>query len=423
MQSPLIQQYQELQHGEVLDVSFMDEEEVGEVVPSPGYVMQVPRGFPMRIDLIISSNIDNYIKAIEIIWGSDALNNPTIQEAIQATRELIDYNAERGYIPKPKPKRIQVPNFIKNMISQSENLDQSSPQYHRSQIPIPIRIPLPLPKSQLPLPKSQLPLSKSQLPLPKSQLPLPKSQSQKLPIPSQKLPIPSQKLPIPSPKLPIPSPKLPIPSPKSQSQKLSIPSPKMPLPAGKLTSSTINKHDEDYQDINYIENLPHDTIIKIALDLNFDKINDLCTLTTIFNNVICNNNEFWRRKYSVDFSEIQGPKGTKNNWREVYKNTMRKLNIWNFIIDNFGKYEFNKIEDYQLKKYYNSVKNYEEFITLQWNYLSNSSDDKLNLYELSIRLINNEEIAVSSDEHIKQQTATVFLINNNNQIVYLNTIF
>jgi alpha-tubulin suppressor-like RCC1 family protein len=63
--------------------------------------------------------------------------------------------------------------------------------------------------------------------------------------------------------------------------------------------------------------LPDDTILQIALYEPIDSINKLCQTSNRFNNLICNNNYFWRQKYIYDYGI---PSTNIVNWKEAYQN-------------------------------------------------------------------------------------------------------
>lgn len=50
--------------------------------------------------------------------------------------------------------------------------------------------------------------------------------------------------------------------------------------------------------------LPYETIVGIGLKLPISDISLYCQISKRFNNVICNNNYFWREKFYHDFGSI-----------------------------------------------------------------------------------------------------------------------
>ena len=63
--------------------------------------------------------------------------------------------------------------------------------------------------------------------------------------------------------------------------------------------------------------LPDDIVIEIALREPIRNITELCQSSTRFNNLICNNNAFWRQKFIQDSGEING---NIISWKEAYQN-------------------------------------------------------------------------------------------------------
>jgi alpha-tubulin suppressor-like RCC1 family protein len=67
------------------------------------------------------------------------------------------------------------------------------------------------------------------------------------------------------------------------------------------------------------EFLPDDVIIQIALHESIRYISDMCRLNTRFNNLICNNNNFWHQKFIQDFGQL--PESVNiTSWEDAYKN-------------------------------------------------------------------------------------------------------
>lgn len=65
--------------------------------------------------------------------------------------------------------------------------------------------------------------------------------------------------------------------------------------------------------------LPDDSILQIALSEPISNITKLCLLSIRFNNVICNNNIFWRQKFIQDLGEP--PSGMNiTSWKNAYQN-------------------------------------------------------------------------------------------------------
>lgn len=64
-----------------------------------------------------------------------------------------------------------------------------------------------------------------------------------------------------------------------------------------------------------IMDLPEDMIIEVALNYDSNNINQLCLVNKDFNNLICNNEPFWKRKFIKDYNFI--PKEI-TSWKKTY---------------------------------------------------------------------------------------------------------
>jgi alpha-tubulin suppressor-like RCC1 family protein len=60
-----------------------------------------------------------------------------------------------------------------------------------------------------------------------------------------------------------------------------------------------------------------DVLLRIALTESIDSIDKLCQTSTRFNNLICNNNNFWRQKFVNNFGL---PSTNIVNWKDAYQN-------------------------------------------------------------------------------------------------------
>jgi alpha-tubulin suppressor-like RCC1 family protein len=71
-------------------------------------------------------------------------------------------------------------------------------------------------------------------------------------------------------------------------------------------------------DISYFSYLSDDAILQIALQLNIADLSYYCLYNSRFNNVVCNNNWFWKEKFLLDF----GPSEYDfvDDWKSLYKN-------------------------------------------------------------------------------------------------------
>jgi alpha-tubulin suppressor-like RCC1 family protein len=71
-------------------------------------------------------------------------------------------------------------------------------------------------------------------------------------------------------------------------------------------------------EISYFSYLPNDQLFEIALQLNINDLNYYCLYNSRFNNLICDNNEFWKAKFLYDFGEPDYDLVT--DWKSLYKN-------------------------------------------------------------------------------------------------------
>lgn len=87
--------------------------------------------------------------------------------------------------------------------------------------------------------------------------------------------------------------------------------------------------------------LPKEIIIEIALSEPIDNITRLCQSSVRFNNVICNNNNFWFQKFIRDFGESRPgfdvwlmKETNVLSWKDAYKNQGRAIAFGN---DQYGQ--------------------------------------------------------------------------------------
>jgi hypothetical protein len=73
------------------------------------------------------------------------------------------------------------------------------------------------------------------------------------------------------------------------------------------------------------ENLIPDAIIQIALEQDVNYISKMCQLNTRFNNLICNNENFWQLKFIKDFGYPENINIV--SWEEAYKNYGRVVSF------------------------------------------------------------------------------------------------
>ena len=76
---------------------------------------------------------------------------------------------------------------------------------------------------------------------------------------------------------------------------------------------------EDIQPPDRFAGFPRELIIEVALLEPIDNITNLCQSSVRFNNVICNNNNFWNRKFIQDFGE-EAIERNVLSWKEAYRN-------------------------------------------------------------------------------------------------------
>jgi len=80
---------------------------------------------------------------------------------------------------------------------------------------------------------------------------------------------------------------------------------------------------------NY-SNLPFEIIMKTALSLNQESIENLCLTSSTFNQVICNNDYFWQLKFLQDYN--YQPIFDFSSWKELY----RGYQIYAFGANSYG---------------------------------------------------------------------------------------
>ena len=82
----------------------------------------------------------------------------------------------------------------------------------------------------------------------------------------------------------------------------------------------------------HLENLPSERIVDIALSLPLSIIKSFSQTSKKFNQLICENDEFWRRRFIKDYN--YDPVDSKESWKELYKNSG---NVWTFGWNIYGK--------------------------------------------------------------------------------------
>ena len=100
----LAKQYENLGYGQYLDVSRMDNTGRGAII-----VNEVnPPSFAVQGIQLASNNVENYIQAIKLIWGPNALQDQGINNAINVMREMINRHRTAGNIaPTSYPSYLQ----------------------------------------------------------------------------------------------------------------------------------------------------------------------------------------------------------------------------------------------------------------------------------------------------------------------------
>lgn len=97
----------------------------------------------------------------------------------------------------------------------------------------------------------------------------------------------------------------------------------------------------EYNLLNYFNFLPDEIILNIVIYLPIDNIANLCLMNHRFNDIICDNNYFWKQKYKWDYGdvnfEIEHCYQMDNNvtnipcWKYFYFNSK---NVWKFSTTN-----------------------------------------------------------------------------------------
>ena len=87
-----------------------------------------------------------------------------------------------------------------------------------------------------------------------------------------------------------------------------------------------------------LESLPDEKIIEIALFLPLSGIYKLCLTNKRFNDIICDNDYFWREKFQKDYGKIEW----EGNWKELYMNFG---NVWAFGENHYSQLGIGHNED------------------------------------------------------------------------------
>ena len=80
------------------------------------------------------------------------------------------------------------------------------------------------------------------------------------------------------------------------------------------------------------EFLPSEHIVDIALSLPLYSITKFSQTSKKFNGLICDNEEFWRRRFLKDYN--YDLLNSKESWKELYNNSK---NIWLFGFNKYGQ--------------------------------------------------------------------------------------
>src|SRR5690606_35838270 len=81
-----------------------------------------------------------------------------------------------------------------------------------------------------------------------------------------------------------------------------------------------------------LSSLPFELFIDFPLGL----INSLCRTNVHFNNIICNNEDFWRSKFIRDFKFI--PEEYEGSWKELYREYNNVYIFGNINVPNIMNY-------------------------------------------------------------------------------------
>src|SRR5665647_3930808 len=91
-----------------------------------------------------------------------------------------------------------------------------------------------------------------------------------------------------------------------------------------------------------MEDITKDILFKVAIDLNLSDLLHLCQTNRRFNNLFCNNDEFWRIKLYREFPETINKINKKilekyeYSYKDIYKQIINK----NYVI---SKEDFDKV--------------------------------------------------------------------------------
>jgi hypothetical protein len=110
--------------------------------------------------------------------------------------------------------------------------------------------------------------------------------------------------------------------------------------------------------MSYFTYIPNEMIINIVLNLDLDNIASLCLINTIFTELICNNENFWKQKYIKDFSNSKYFNDIEYNnsiqWKQIYFDTLDDIrrDLYEATIIHFDE---NSFDDYT-----NLVENFDD---------------------------------------------------------------
>lgn len=71
--------------------------------------------------------------------------------------------------------------------------------------------------------------------------------------------------------------------------------------------------------MNDLDIFPDDIILEIAFFEPIESINKMCLINKRFNNLICNNNYFWREKFAIDYSSPETHDENILSWKLAYQ--------------------------------------------------------------------------------------------------------
>ncbi|SNW61943.1 RCC1/BLIP-II protein [Orpheovirus IHUMI-LCC2] len=105
--------------------------------------------------------------------------------------------------------------------------------------------------------------------------------------------------------------------------------------------------DENYQDsmltrrgeYRFLEDAPIEILFNIAKDIPVSKLNALCMNNRRLNNILCNNNNFWKDKYLNDYYYRNDNIKDILDWKSLYKSIYRNIFVQgSFLNKKYDRY-------------------------------------------------------------------------------------